>query len=255
MTRPVALVTGASTGIGLAFAQALAGRGHDLVVVARDETRLRRLADELPVDVEVLPADLTATDGLAAVEARLRDAARPVDLLVNNAGFGTSGPFVDADADAEDNEIQLNVAAVTRLAHAVLPQLVHRRTGGVIFVSSLASFQPAAGAAVYAATKAYVTSLGLGLYEECRGTGVKILTTCPGLTRTEFQARSGFHMSHVPAFVWQTADDVVAETLVAYDKGRAMCVPGVVNRVTHLAVRLTPGDLSRRVAGIISGRN
>src|SRR5687768_13514779 len=146
---PTALVTGASSGIGLAFARQLAGSGHDLVVVARDTQRLDCLAKELGerhgTAVEVLSADLTVAEQLAAVEARPEDADRPVDLLVNNAGFGNNGPFTAHDRDAVDREVRLNVLALTRLAHAAVGPMVARGRGGVINVASIAGFQPTAG--------------------------------------------------------------------------------------------------------------
>src|SRR2546423_13806442 len=151
MARPFALVTGASSGIGRAFAYALSNRGHDLVVVARDEGRLKELADELHVrhgtEVEVLTADLTDDDDVARVETRGADDGRPVDLLVNNAGFGVNGRFVDQPVDAADGQIRLNVLAVTRLTHAVLPGMVRRGRGGGVDVGALGAFVPGPGVA------------------------------------------------------------------------------------------------------------
>ena len=145
VSMPTALVTGASSGIGLAFARQLAATGHDLVVVARDTQRLDSLAKEVGerhgTAVEVLPADLTVPEQLAAVEARLEDADRPVDLLVNNAGFGNNGPLADHSRDAVDREVRLNVLALTRLAHAALPGMLARKQGGMVNVASIAGFQ------------------------------------------------------------------------------------------------------------------
>src|SRR5687768_15593101 len=144
---PTALVTGASSGIGLSFARRLAADGHDLVVVARSIDKLEELASSLSVGVEVIGADLATDDGMAVVEERLRSADRPVDLLVNNAGFGTTGRFAELPIAEEDQEIRLNVLALTRLTGAALPGMVARRRGGVVNVASIAAFQPTPGTA------------------------------------------------------------------------------------------------------------
>jgi len=257
-TRNLALVTGASSGIGRAFALALADRGHDLVLVARDTGRLAQLAAELGergADAEVLGADLVADDGVERVASRLADAERPVDLLVNNAGLGTFGRFWELDAEQEEHEIQLNVVAVSRLTRAVLPQLVARRTGGVINVSSIAGYQPTPGNATYGATKAFVTSFTQAVHEELRSTGVRCMLLSPGFTRTEFQARAGFDSSSVPEFMWQSPEVVVAHALTAYERGRATCVPGAMNGAAALFTQIAPQAVSRRVAGMVVSRS
>ncbi len=250
-----ALVTGASAGIGRAFASALAARGDDLVVVARDTARLDQLASELRgaggVNVEVLPADLTTNDGVAAVEERAR--AR-VDLLVNNAGFGTFGKFADLPIEREAQEIALNVLALVRLTHAALPGMLERRGGGVINVSSLACYQPTPMNATYGATKAYVTSFSQALHEETRGTGVKVMVLCPGFTRTEFQARAEVDSSRVPDFLWQSAEQVVAAALRSYDRGRAVCVPGPLNQAGAAFTSALPAGITRRIAAAVLPR-
>lgn len=256
-TRSTALVTGASSGIGRAFALALAARGHDLVLVARDGERLAELARELEqrgARTEVLAADLVADDGVERVAGRLADAARPVDLLVNNAGLGTFGRFWELDVEQEQREIRLNVVAVSRLTRAVLPQLVARGSGGVINVSSIAGYQPTPGNATYGATKAFVTSFTQAVHEELRGTGVQCMLLSPGFTRTEFQARAGFDSSSVPDFMWQSAEVVVGHALTAYERGRAACVPGAMNGAAALFTQLAPHALSRRVAGMVVSR-
>lgn len=186
-SRGLAVVTGASSGIGKEFAEVLARRGYDLLIIARDTARLEALAASIRAGgaaaVEVLTADLTDEPALRAVEARV--AAEPrLTLLVNNAGFGTSGPFAESDIDEEEREIRLNVLAVVRLARAALPGMVERRAGAVINVSSLASFMPGPYNATYYATKAYVTSFSEALHEEVRGTGVVVQALCPGFTHT-----------------------------------------------------------------------
>jgi uncharacterized protein len=258
-SRPVAVVTGASAGIGRAFTHALADRGHDLVLVARDTGRLEALAKELSdaygAAAEVLGADLSNPAELATVEARVADAARPIDLLVNNAGFGTVGKFVSLPLDREQQEIQLNVVALVRLTHAALLGLVVRGHGGVINVSSIAGYQPNPGNATYGATKAYVSSFTQAVHEELKGTGVKCMVLAPGFTRTEFQERAGFDSGEVPGFLWQDAPTVVQYALRAYDKGRAVCVPGPLNTVTAGFTAVTPHSITRRIAGVIVAKS
>lgn len=259
IARSVALVTGASSGIGKAFARALADRGHDVVLVARDVARLEELAEEVRVaygkEAEVLAADLTDTAQLGAVEARLADTLRPVDLLVNNAGFGTIGAFAEADVEAEDREIRLNVLALVRLTHAVLPGLVARGGGGVINVSSVGGYQPTPGNATYGGTKAFVTSFTHAVHEELRGTGVRMMVLCPGFTRTEFQQRAGISSSDVPGFLWQSAEEVVQQALRAYERGRAAYVTGSLNQVAAAFSSALPGGVTRRLAGAILKRS
>jgi short-subunit dehydrogenase len=255
---PTALVTGASSGIGLAFARALASSGYDLVVVARDTQRLDALAKEVGerdgVAVEVLTADLTDGAQRAAVEARLADDARPVDLLVNNAGFGGTVPVVERDPDDIDREIRLNVLALTRLTRAVLPAMLARKQGGIVLVSSVASFQPTPKTAVYAGTKAYVTIFGESLHEELRGTGVRVTTLCPGFTRTEFQERNRYDTQRLPGMVWQTPEQVVEAGLAALRRNQALCVPGVHNKALVTTSHFLPRGMVRRIAGFVVRR-
>ena len=253
-TRPVALVTGASSGIGLVFARTLAARGHDLVVVARSVDKLGELASSLPVDVEVIGADLADDAGVASVEARLRATERPVDLLVNNAGFGTTGRFAELPLEDEDQEIRLNVLALTRLTGAALPGMVARRRGAIVNVASIAAFQPTPGTATYGATKAYVLSFTQALREELRGTGVRALVLCPGFTRTEFQERANYEVKGLAARFWQTPEAVVEAALTAVDKDAGVCVPGWQNKVAAGATHLAPRRLLPRLAGLISGQ-
>jgi short-subunit dehydrogenase len=258
MSRPIALVTGASAGIGRAFAERLAARGYDLVVVARDTARLEALAKELEAahgaSVEVLTADLSSGEGINPVEVRLVDDARPVDLLVNNAGFGTVGRFHELPISKEISEIGLNVVAVARLTHAAIAGMVDRRRGGVINVASIAAYQPTPLNATYGATKAFVSSLSQAVHEELAGTGVNCMVLCPGFTRTEFQQRAGIDSSEVPNFLWQDADTVVTHALAAFDKGKAVCVPGGLNRTTAAFAGAAPSVVTRKVAGMIVKR-
>jgi hypothetical protein len=250
-----ALVTGASSGIGEAFASRLAARGEDLVVVARRADRLAALAGRLGprCSVEVLEADLTDPAGLARVAARLADPERPVDLLVNNAGHGTLGRFWEMPAAGEAASIALNVTALVELTHAALGPMVGRGRGGVINVSSLGAYQPLPLNATYGATKAFVSSFTNSIAEELRGTGVRAMVVAPGFTRTEFQAES-FSPGDVPAFVWQSADAVAATALRAYDRGRVVCITGALNVVTAAASSVLPAGVTRRISGAVTRR-
>lgn len=248
---PRALVTGASSGIGRAFAQRLAVTGHDLVVVARDVARLEELAAALSTDVEVLPADLADPTALARVEERAHDG---IDLLVNNAGFGTTGRFAELPVAEETREIAVNVTALTRLTSAALPGMLERRRGGVLNVASIAAFSPTPGTATYGGTKAYVLSFTQALREELRGTGVKALALCPGLTKTEFQDRAGYEAKGMAGRMWQTADEVAAAALDALEHDRGICTPGAQNKAAAAASHLVPRRLQGRIAGLISGQ-
>lgn len=254
-----ALVTGASTGIGHAFARALAARRQDLVVVARSAAKLDELASTLEREhggrVEVLVADLETDAGIEAVEARLGDGAHPVELLVNNAGFGTNGRFHELPIEGEVAEITLNVLALVRLTRAALGPMVARGHGGVINVSSVGAYQPTPQSATYGATKAYVSSFTNAIHEELRGTGVKAMVLAPGFTHTQFHERAGIDRTgSMPEFMWQTPDEVVDAALRAYDRGRAVCVPGALNGVAAAFSATVPAGISRRVAGMVTKR-
>ena len=253
MTTPaLAMVTGASSGIGKSFAEALATRGSDLVLVARNRARLDELAAELRQrhgrDVSVLVADLEKPDELGQVEKRLHEDAR-IDLLVNNAGYGITGNFADVSVAQSQGQIDCNVVALTRLAHAALTTMKPSRRGGIINVASGAAFLPTPQISVYCATKAYVVNFSLALHEETRAHGVHCMVVCPGFTRTEFQSRANYDTSAMPSFVWQTADDVVKETLAAYDRGETLLVPGFQNRMTMLMTNLIPRTMLASLAG------
>ncbi len=247
-----ALVTGASSGIGEAMAHALAQAGIPIVIVARRSDRLEQIAAAYAA-VEVLAADLTTKKGIAAVEDRIIDPSDPIDLVVNNAGFGSSGDFVDIDPDRLDDEVALNVGALTRLSRAALGSMVPRKRGYLLNVSSVVSFQPGPRLAVYAATKAYVTSLSESLHEEVRGTGVKVTALCPGLTRTEFQDVSSSHgiTDKLPSFVWQSAEEVAETGLRDVASGRALSIPGVMNKGMAAASGMTPRSVLRRLSGMV----
>jgi hypothetical protein len=254
-----ALVTGASAGIGRAFGAGLARRGHDLVLVARDGARLTDLGAELTrahgVATEVLAADLTTGDGLAAVEARLVDVDRPVDVLVNNAGFGTFGRFAELDVAREVEEVELNVVALLRLTHAALRVMEPRGAGAIINMASLAAYQPAPNSATYAATKAFVHSFTHAVHEEARGTGVRVLLVCPGYTHTELHERAGLGDTNLPEFVWQEADVVVDAALRDLDRGRSVSIPGALNQTAAAFSSVSPAGITRRVAGLVVKRS
>ena len=254
--RRGALVTGASSGIGAAFARRLARDHYDLVLVARGRERLDALAAELRADhsrhVEVLPADLTHAAELRVVEKVVADA--DLDLLVNNAGFGTVGTFAKLDVAKEEEEVRLNIVALMRLTHAALPRMVARHRGGIINVSSMAAFQPAPYNATYAATKAFVNSFTEALHEELRDTGVAVQALCPGLTRTEFQDRAGIDVSRIPSFAWMTAEAVVDAALSALHRGELICIPGIANRALVTLTGAIPRSITRRVAGTLGKR-
>ena len=247
-----ALVTGASSGIGEAMVELLAAQNIPTVVVARRGDRLAELAARHAC-VTALAADLTDADGLRAVVARVMDAANPIDLVVNNAGFGTSGEFHDQDADRLDREVQLNVAALTRISRAALGVMVPRGRGYLLNVSSVVSFQPAPKLAVYAATKAYVTSLSESLHEEVRRAGVHVTALCPGLTRTEFQSVSNTerYASAYPGFAWMEADDVARTGLVDVAKGKTLSIPGGLYKGLVATAGLLPRSMLRRVSSLV----
>jgi hypothetical protein len=255
--RRLAIVTGASAGIGAAYAERLARDEHEIPSVARRRERLDEMAEKLARAhgrrVDVLAADLTKTEGVRAVEARV--AAEPtLELLVNNAGFGTNGSFVDLDRDGEEEEVRLNVIALLRLTHAAAGAMQARGHGSVINVSSLAGFQPAPFNATYGATKAFVNSFTHGLAEELRGTGVRLQLLCPGFTRTEFQEVAGVRTEDIPDFAWMSAEAVVDSSLEALRRGDLLVIPGAGNKVMGAFFRTIPAAFARRLGGAILRR-
>lgn len=254
-----ALVTGASSGIGHEIAVQLGMSGVSLVVVARRGDRLEELAARFK-NVEVLVADLLTDVGLSSVEARISDTTKtPIDLVVNNAGFGTSGLVQDLDVDRLTNEIRLNVVALTRLSHAAITAMIPRGRGYLLNVSSVASFQAGPRLAVYSATKAYVTSFTEALHEELRGTGVRVTALCPGLTRTEFQSVSnkfgtkGFATQY-PNFAWLNPTEVARDGLNAVTHGKALSIPGAIYKGLSAVSGITPRGLARRIAALRTRR-
>ena len=246
-----ALITGATAGIGAEFARQLAARGDDLVLVARDESRLSAYAEELGarhrVRCEVLAADLADREQLAFVERRLRDETRPIDLLVNNAGFSVNQGFLGGDLDAEQQMLDVLVTAVMRLTHAAVPGMVGRGTGGVINVSSVAGF---IAGGTYSAAKSYATVLSESVDRQLSGTGVRVMALCPGFTHTEFHERAGIDVSHLPDWMWLDAPQLVAAALTDFRRGRAVSIPGGQYKALMTAARYAPRPLVRRASGV-----
>ena len=247
MEAPVALITGASSGIGSVFARKLAARGYDLILLARREDRLRDLAAELPTKASVVIADLSHEEGIAVAERAIRDCGR-LDLLVNNAGFGTLGRFWEADLEGQKRMHEVHVIATMRLTHAALAQMVPRGKGGVISVSSIAAFGQSAGNVSYCATKAWINSFTEGLDMELRAihSPVKVQALCPGFTVTEFHDAMGMDRRKIPGFLWLKADDVVETSLEAYDRGKVIVIPGWKYKIVAFLGEHAPRELKRR---------
>jgi short-subunit dehydrogenase len=254
MARPIALITGASSGIGERIALRLASSGHDLVLVARRTEELNRVAAEavaLGATCETMVADLSQRDDLARIESRILQAERPIEIVVNNAGYGRFGKIRDLDGAGEANEIDLNITALTLLSRAALVAMAPRRHGGILNVASLASFIPFPGFTTYAATKAYVRHFTLALHEEAKPFGVRVTCVAPGFTPTGFQERGGLSQtSGVPRFLLTSADSVARIALEALRDGRALVVPGWINALSARFLSLMPSFLLRRMGAI-----
>ena len=245
------MITGPTAGIGRSFAQALAARGHDLVLVSRDKQRLDELAGQLRaehrVNVEVLPADLADRSALAVVEDRLGDTTRPVDLLVNNAGHGLRGRFLDNDVEAEQGLLDVLVTAVLRLSHAAARAMVARGSGSIINVSSVAGLLHRG---TYSAAKAYVTSLTRWLDLSYRQQGVRAMALCPGFVRTEFHERMGVGRGSAPWWMWLDADRLVRDALCDLERGRSLSIPSKRYKVLSALARGTPAAFQARLQGL-----
>lgn len=248
---PTALITGPTAGIGAGFAHQLAHKGYDLVLVARDGERLEALADEVGreygVSTEVLVADLADRAALARVEARVADADRPVDLLVNNAGFGHKRPFLENSVEDEQQMLDVLVTAVLRLSHAALGAMVERGEGAIVNVSSVAGFLPRG---TYSAAKAYVTSLSEWADLTYRDQGVRVMALCPGFTKTEFHERMDVSRDSAPGWMWLEADRLVADALADLEKGRRVSVPSKRYKVLTGVARYTPSTVLGKLQGL-----
>jgi short-subunit dehydrogenase len=250
---PLALVTGASSGIGAAFATALADRGYNLILVARRRQRLDELSHSLAaargVRVEPLAADLTLDSDLALVEQRIGETA-DLDLLVNNAGFGSRGKFFETDVAGQDRMHRLHVLATLRLTHAALAGMVARAKGGVINVSSVAGFWQAPGNVSYCATKCWMNSFTEGLALELAGarSPVKVQALCPGYTRSEFHDTAGVSGEHIGAGMWMSAEEVVAESLRGLERGKTFVIPGWRYKAATFLLKHAPRAILRGAA-------
>jgi short-subunit dehydrogenase len=246
-TAPKAFVTGATSGLGAQFARQLAARGHDLVLVARDGDRLTDAARVLhtgyDVAVDTLSADLTTDAGCAAASERMAD----VDVLVNNAGIGSYRPFGTADLAREEYQLDLNVRAVMRLAHAAVRVMKPRGSGRIVNISSVAGFVPRGGNVTYSASKAWVTMFSEALSVQLRGSGVTVTAVCPGFVHTEFHERAETDMSHVPERMWLHDEDVVRDGLDAAFAGKPLSVPSWRYRTLVGVTRVVPRSVLRSV--------
>jgi uncharacterized protein len=232
--RPVALVTGASSGIGEAFARRLARDGYDLVLVARRKPRLDALAEELRrssgAEVTALQADLADPAQLRLVEEKIRSTGR-LERLINNAGFMRPEKFLKTDVGVWDQMVRLHVLATTRLTYAALPQMISRGRGDVIHVASIAAFFPVSDNVVYSATKEFLSMFTEGLFQELHGTGVRLQVLCPGWTRTELVASADVDTSRIPRGGWMEPEDVVDYSLRCLRRGKLISIPGWRNRL------------------------
>lgn len=252
MTRESWLITGASAGLGVLFAESAAAAGHDVILVARRADRLEALATKIAatgVSATVIACDLAAPGAVATLMREIAARGLAVNTLINNAGFGVRGAFAEGDGATQAGMIDLNCRALVELCHAVLPGMLQMRRGAILNVASTASFQPGPWMAVYYATKAFVLSFSEALHEEVRGTGVRVTALCPGPTRTEFADIAGMGGS---AFFEKNAADaetVVRDGMHALAAGRAIKVSGRLNAIAAGSVGLLPRGLARRISG------
>ncbi|KQR20437.1 short-chain dehydrogenase [Agreia sp. Leaf335] len=248
----VALVTGGTSGIGAAFSRSLAAQGYDLVLVARSVPRLEEMADEIRAlgrSVEIFPADLADRADVARVAERLEDPSRPIDMLVNNAGFGVHTSLIDSDVSAHDRAFEVMCRAVLVLSGAAARGMLPRGTGKIVNVSSTAGFVTMGA---YSALKAWVTSFTEGLAVELRGTGIGVTALCPGWVHTEFHERAGIKASSIPNFLWLDAEQLVTACLRDVDRGRVISIPTVRYRTLIWLARHAPRSAIRAVSGSIS---
>jgi short-subunit dehydrogenase len=256
--RPTALITGATSGIGAAFARQLAAKGYGLVLVARNTERLTAVADELSarhhVETAVLPADLATAAGCRPVEERFAATDKPIDLLVNNAGVTLNRSFLRSTADDEERLLGLNVHAVMRLTHAALPGMVARRRGAIVNVSSASGFAAVMPGSTYPASKAWVMHFSEAIGLSVRQFGVRVMALAPGYTRTEFHNRAGINMTKTPPWLWLDADDVVRDGLRDLTRGRLVSVPNWKYKTVVFAMRHAPRRLLHRASTDTRGR-
>ena len=243
----VAVITGATAGIGAAFVSPLRERGYDLVVVARDADRLRA---QVP-DADVIAADLSTDEGCALVEKRLADG---VDLLVNNAGRGLNKAFDESTLAEQLGLLDLNVRSVLRLTHAALPPMLARGSGAILNISSVAGFSAGVRGATYSASKAWVTNFSESLDLQYRHRGIRCVAVCPGFTRTEFHDRAEMDMSGVPERLWLSTDQVVSTALRDLDRGRTLSIAGPQYKAIVAATKLLPTAARRQASALARKR-
>jgi uncharacterized protein len=250
-----ALITGATAGLGAAFARRLARDGHHLVLVARDKERLRehatRLHDRHGVEASVLAADLSTDEGISAVEARLADRDHPVDLLVNNAGFGNRGTYLNVPLEDELTMLKVHCEAVLRLTSAAATGMRERGRGGVVNVASVAAFVPRG---TYGASKAWVVQFTQGAAKDLAGSGVRLMALCPGFIRTEFHERAGMETGSIPGWMWLDADAVVGAAMKDLARGRSVSIPDARYKALMGAVRLLPRELLSKASSTTGRR-
>lgn len=254
----VTLVTGASAGLGEGFAKALAAKGQNLLLVARRAERMERLAAELTdrhgIKAEVMAADLAEPGAAERVVAEAKARGFAIARLMNNAGFGARGAFHEIALEEQRRMVTLNCTALMELCHAVLPDMIASKRGGILNVASTAAFQPGPWMAVYYATKAFVLSFSEALHEEVRGAGVKVSALCPGPTRTEFADVAGMGDSELFKRFASDSDAVVRDGLAALEANSAVKVSGALNMMMAESIRFTPRGLARRIAGGLQKR-
>lgn len=250
--RPLAAITGATSGMGAAFARALAARGHDLLITGRRREAIEAVAADVRaragVGVEVLIADFADPAQLAAVEERVRSAER-LAVLVNNAGYGSLSGFLEKNIESHLAMLRVHVEATIRLCHAGLPRMLESGGGAIVNVASMAAFLPSPLSALYSATKAFLVSFSESLAMDVRGGGVRVQALCPGLTRSDFHERLGLEQSSSRGLVrWMTAEGVAGASLAALERGTVVCVPGFANRLLIAIARRLPRRLYAALA-------
>ena len=255
MSKPIALITGATAGIGASFAELLARKGHDLVIVARDLERLNQNAikwrENFGVEVEVLVADLSRDEDIRRVELRLQNTSRPIEVLINNAGFGIKKSFLVSEISDEIALLDVLVTAPMRLMHAILPIMKARNSGVIINVSSIAGW---IASGTYSAAKSYLTVLTESLHTELLGSNVKVLALAPGYTRTEFHQRGNMKMNGLPNWLWLTSERVAEDAWNSAQAGKVLCIPGRQYQVIAKLARYAPRPWVRKLGMNLGSR-
>ena len=248
------MVTGGTSGIGLSIARQLAGHGHDIVLVARDQARLDEVCSEITrqfrVECEGLSVDLSDSAACQELERRVADPERPLEWLVNNAGFGFKNSFAESTIEEEQSQLDVLVRAPMRLTHAALPGMIERGRGRILLVSSVAGFIPGG---TYSAAKAYITVFAESLHSASKSKGVHVTALCPGFTHTDLHRRAGMDMTNMPEWMWLDADAVAESGIKACEAGRAVTTPGALYKGLQFATTLLPRPLVRTVMGRSSG--